>query len=44
LDLADQIGLKIEIKNKKNNKGSIIFDYRDLDQLNHLIDIVKKHY
>ncbi len=44
LDLADKIGLKIEIKNKKNNKGSIIFDYRDLDQLNHLIDIVKKHY
>ena len=44
LDLADKIGLKIEIKNKRNNKGSIIFDYRDLDQLNHLIDIVKKHY
>ena len=44
LDLADKIGLKIEIKNKRNNKGSIIFDYRDLDQLNHLIDVVKKHY
>tara|TARA_B100001057_G_scaffold487389_1_gene570060 strand:- start:2970 stop:3818 length:849 start_codon:yes stop_codon:yes gene_type:complete len=44
LDLADKIGLKIEIKNKRNNKGSIIFDYRDLDQLNHLIDIIKKHY
>ena len=44
LDLADKIGLKIEIENKRNNKGSIIFDYRDLDQLNHLIDIIKKHY
>ena len=43
-DLMDKTGLKIQITNKKNNKGSIFFDYRDLDQLNRLIDIIKKYY
>ena len=44
IDLMDKIGLKTQISNKKNNKGSVTFDYRDLDQLNHLIDIIKKYY
>ena len=43
-DLMEKIGLKTQITNKKNNKGSVTFDYRDLDQLNHLIDIIKKYY
>ena len=40
----EKIGLKTQITNRKNNKGSVTFDYSDLDQLNHLIDIVKKNY
>ena len=32
-DLMEKIGLKTQIVNKKNNKGSVSFDYRDLDQL-----------
>ena len=40
----EKIGLKTQISNKKNNKGSVTFEYRDLDQLNHLIDIIKKYY
>jgi len=43
-DLMEKIGLKTQITNKKNNKGSITFDFRDLDQLNHLIEIIKKYY
>ena len=43
-ELMEKIGLKTQITNKKNNKGSVIFDYRDLDQLNHLIEIIKKYY
>ena len=43
-DLMEKIGLKTQISNKKNNKGSVTFDYRDLDQLNHLIEIIKKYY
>ena len=43
-ELMEKIGLKTQINNKKNNKGSVTFDYRDLDQLNHLIEIIKKYY
>ena len=43
-ELMEKIGLKTQINNKKNNKGSVTFDYRDLDQLNHLIELIKKFY
>ncbi len=43
-DIMEKIGLKTKITNKKNNKGFVTFDYRDLSQLNHLIEIVKKYY
>jgi len=42
--LEGKIGLTVSINNKKNNFGTISFEYRDLDQLNRLIDIIKKHY
>ena len=44
IDLMEKIGLKTHISNKKNNKGTVSFDYRDLDQLNHLIEVIKKNY
>ena len=43
-ELMEKIGLKTQINNKRKNKGSITFDYRNLDQLNHLIEILKKYY
>tara|TARA_B100000123_G_scaffold237616_1_gene189467 strand:+ start:173 stop:1015 length:843 start_codon:yes stop_codon:yes gene_type:complete len=43
-DLMDKIGMTVEIKNKKNNKGSIIFNYKELDQLNRIIESIKKSY
>ncbi len=42
--LEKKLGIKILIKNKKNNSGSIVFNYRDLDQLNRLIEIIKSNY
>ena len=42
--LKDKIGLNIFIKNKKNNTGSISFEYKDLDQLNRIIDVIKSNY
>ncbi len=42
--LKDKIGLNVFIRNKKNNSGSISFEYRDLDQLNKLIEIIKLNY
>ena len=44
LSILNKIGLNVEIKNNKNNKGKIMFEYKDLDQLNKLIDIIKNHY
>ena len=42
--LEKKLGIRVLIKNKKNNSGSIIFDYRDIDQLNRLIEIIKSNY
>ena len=42
--LKDKIGLNIFIKNKKNNTGFISFEYKDYDQLNRIIDVIKSNY
>ena len=44
LSLSDKIGISVSIKNKKNNTGSILFEYKNLDQLNRLIEIIKSNY
>ncbi len=43
-NIIDKIGLIVSIQNKKNNKGKIIFEYKDLDQLNKIIDAIKANY
>jgi len=43
-DLEEKTGLVVSINNKKNNSGTISFVYRDLDQLDKLIDTIKKNY
>ena len=42
--LKDKIGVNVTIKNKKNNSGQIIFEYKDQDQLDHLIKVIKLNY
>ena len=42
--LKDKIGLNIFIKNKKNNTGFISFEYKDHDQSNRIIDVIKSNY
>ena len=42
--MSDKTGLSVSIKNTKKNKGKITFSYHDLDQLNKIIDIIKKNY
>ena len=39
LSVSNKIGLNVEIQNNKRNKGKISFEYKDLDQLNKIIDI-----
>ena len=43
-DLEEKTGLSVSINNKKNNSGTISFDYRDLNQLDNLINVIKKNY
>ena len=42
--LMNKLGIRVSIKNNKNNSGSISFDYKDLDQLNKIIYIIKANY
>ena len=42
--LKDKTGLNIFIKNKRNNTGSISFEYKALDQLNRIIEVIKSNY
>tara|TARA_B100001123_G_C15333678_1_gene1032073 strand:- start:3372 stop:4220 length:849 start_codon:yes stop_codon:yes gene_type:complete len=43
-DLEEKTGFIVSINNKKDNSGSISFEYRDLDQLDKLINTIKKNY
>ena len=42
--IREKIGLNVLIKNKKNNSGSLLLEYKDLDQLNKIIEIIKSNY
>ena len=42
--IIDKVGLNVRINNKKSNKGNITIEYKDLDQLNKIIDAIKFNY
>ena len=42
--LEEKTGLSVSINNKKNNSGNISFEYKDLEQLDKLINIIKDNY
>jgi len=44
LSITEKIGLKVIIKTNKNNNGSIQFEYKDLEQLNKIIEVIKSNY
>jgi ParB family chromosome partitioning protein len=43
-DLGLLMGIKVDIKNKKNNTGEIKFSYKNLDQLNKIISVLKGYF
>ena len=43
-DLSGKIGMRVYLNNKKNNSGTLTFEYKALDQLDRLIEIVKDNY
>ena len=42
--LSEKTGLSVSIKNDKKNKGTISFFYKEIDQLNKIIEIIKSSY
>jgi len=42
--IEEKTGIKVFIRNKKNNTGHVTFEYKDLDQLNRLIMVIKANY
>mgnify|MGYP001185180887 CR=1 FL=1 len=42
--LSEKIGLSVMIKNNKKNKGTITFSFKEIDQLNKIIEIIKLNY
>jgi len=42
--ISEKIGLAVIIKNDKRNKGTITFSYKEIDQLNKIIEIITLNY
>ena len=42
--LSSKIGMRVFLNNKKNNTGTLIFEYKGVDQLDRLIKIIKENY
>ena len=42
--IEEKTGIKVFIRNKKNNSGQVTFEYKNLEQLDRLIKIIKENY
>ena len=42
--LIDKTGINVKIKNNKNNSGKLSFEYKNLEQLDRLINTIKNNY
>ena len=43
-ELTEKIGMRVILNNKKNNSGILSFEYKDVDQLDRLIKVIKNNY
>ena len=43
-ELTDKIGMRVFVKNKRNNSGTISLEYKEADQLDRLVEIIKQNY
>ena len=43
-ELSNKIGMSVFINNKRNNTGTISVEYRAVDQLDRLVEVIKKNY
>ena len=43
-ELSEKIGMRVHLINKKDNSGTLTFNYKGLDQLDRLIKVIKMNY
>ena len=43
-ELSNKIGMRVFVKNKRNNSGTISLEYKGADQLDRLVEIIKQNY
>ena len=43
-ELTSKLGMRVHLNNKRNNSGTLIFEYKGFDQLDRLIGIIKNNY
>jgi len=43
-ELSNKIGMRVFVNNKKNNTGIMSLEYKAVDQLDRLVEIIKKNY
>ena len=43
-ELTNKIGMRVFVNNKRNNTGIISLEYKGIDQLDRLVEIIKQNY
>ena len=43
-ELSNKIGMRVFVNNKRNNKGTLSLEYKAVDQLDRLVEVIKKYY
>ena len=43
-ELTNKIGMRVFVKNKRNNSGTISLEYKGADQLDRLVEVIKQNY
>ena len=43
-ELSNKIGMRVFVNNKRNNTGTISLEYKAVDQLDRLVEIIKNNY
>ena len=43
-ELTSKLGMRVLLNNKRNNSGTLTFEYKGIDQLDRLVNIIKNNY
>ena len=43
-ELTNKIGMRVFVKNRRNNSGTISLEYKGVDQLDRLVEVIKQNY